>query len=225
MARFSLGLQTLALLAGAVLPACASQTPGQLPRNTGMGIDAFGHTQLSEARSTVAPGGFAHLQRLIASLRSTLPKYRNIERAVADGFRPEGPDVPVGSLKHFVSYANVRVNWQHLDPERPMALLYRRTQSGYELAGVMFTAPITSTMDELDRRIPLAYGHWHSHRNVCQPKDSTATLTDEQRHEFGFSGSINTKADCDAAGGVFMDNVFGWMVHVYPFEDDPAKQF
>ncbi len=224
MARFFFGLPALALVAGAALAACVSQT-GQPPRNTGMGIDAFGHTQLSEERSTVAPDRLAHLQRLIASLRSSLPKYRSIERAEADGFRPEGPDVPVGALKHFVSYGNVAVNWQHLDPDRPMALLYRRTQSGYELAGVMFTAPITSTMDELDQRVPLAYGHWHSHRNICQPKDSTATLTPEQRHEFGFSGSINTKVACDAAGGVFMDNVFGWMVHVYPFEDDPAKQF
>jgi len=224
VARILYGLQVLALLAGSTLAACAQQSAHSL-RNTGMGIDAFGHTQLSEERSTVAPDRLAHLQRLIASLRSTLPKYRSVDRAVADGYRPEGPDVPVGALKHFVNYANVPVNWQHLDPERPMALLYRRTQSGYELAGVMFTAPISSTMDELDRRIPLAYGHWHSHRNVCQPKESTIALTDEQRHEFGFSGSINTKPACDAAGGVFMDNVFGWMVHVYPFEDDPAKRF
>jgi len=212
-------------MAGASLAACASQTTGQAMRNTGMGIDAFGHTQLSEERTIAAPDRLAHLQRLIAYLRSSLPKYRSVELAVADGYRPEGPDVPVGALKHFVNYANIPVNWQHLDPDRPMALLYRRTQSGYDLAGVMFTAPIGSSMDELDKRIPLAYGHWHSHRNICQPKDSTAVLTAEQRQEFGFSGSINTKAACDAAGGVFMDNVFGWMVHVYPFEDDIAKQF
>jgi len=30
---------------------------------------------------------------------------------------------------------------------------------------------------------------------------------------------------CAAAGGVFLDNVFGWMVHVYPFETDVAKEF
>jgi hypothetical protein len=225
MIRFWFVLRAFALLAGTMPAACASHTTGEPARDTGMGIDAFGHTQLSEQRSTVAPDRLAHLQRLIAYLRSSLPKYRDVERAQADGFRPEGPDVPVGSLKHFVNYANVPVNWQHLDPDRPMALLYRRTQSGYELAGVMFTAPITTTMDELDKRIPLAYGHWHSHRNVCQPEDGAATLTPEQRHEFGFSGSINTKAACAAAAGVFLDNVFGWMVHVYPFEDDIAKQF
>jgi hypothetical protein len=130
-------------MAGASLAACASQTTGQAMRNTGMGIDAFGHTQLSEERTIAAPDRLAHLQRLIAYLRSSLPKYRSVELAVADGYRPEGPDVPVGALKHFVNYANIPVNWQHLD----------------------------------------------------------------------------------AAGGVFMDNVFGWMVHVYPFENDIAKQF
>jgi len=189
-----------------------------------MGIDAFGHTQLSASRMSVTPERQAHIQRLITYLRGTLPRYRSLERAIADGYRPEGPDVPVGAFKHFINYANLRANWQHLDPDKPMALLYRRTPTGYDLAGVMFTAPIDTTMEELDQRIPLAYGHWHSHRNVCQPK-SEAPLTRAQSRAFGFSGSINTAAACAAAGGVFLDNVFGWMVHVYPFENDVAKQF
>lgn len=193
-------------------------------RSSGMGIDAFGHTQMSQARTSVSPDRAAHLDRLIAYLRTTLPKYRSLDLAEAEGYRPEGPEVPVGALKHFVNYANLRANWQHLDPDKPMALLYRRTTTGFTLAGVMFTAPIASSMDELDKRIPLEYGHWHSHRNVCQPKFA-APLTRDQAREFGFSGSINTKEACDAAGGVFFDNVFGWMVHVYPFETDVAKQF
>jgi hypothetical protein len=225
MARPFFGHLVLTVMAGVALAACASQTTNRPSRNTGMGIDAFGHTRLSEMRTTVAPDRLAHLRRLIAHLRSTLPKYRSADRAIADGYIRTGPDVPIGSLKHFVNYANLAVSRQHFDPDRPMALLYRKTQGGYELAGVMFTAPIAASMDELDRRIPLAYGHWHSHRNICQPKNGDAILSEKQREEFGFSGSINTRAACDAAGGVFMDNVFGWMVHVYPFENDVAKQF
>jgi hypothetical protein len=194
-------------------------------RSSGMGIDAFGHTQMSEERATVTPKRKAHLERLIASLRQSLPKYRDVARATADGYRPEGPEVPIGALKHFINYSNLHVNWQHLDPYRPMALLYRRTATGYDLAGVMFTAPITTSMDDLDDRVPLAYGHWHSHRNICEPKSAAAPLTRDQAREFGFSGSINTKSACDAAGGAFMDNAFGWMVHVYPFENDVARQF
>jgi hypothetical protein len=36
-------------------------------------------------------------------------------------------------------------------------------------------------------------------------------------------GSIHTREDCEAAGGVFLPHVFGWMLHVYPYEHDPAK--
>jgi hypothetical protein len=31
-------------------------------------------------------------------------------------------------------------------------------------------------------------------------------------------GSIVTKEACDAEGGKFLPQIFGWMVHVYPFE-------
>jgi hypothetical protein len=41
--------------------------------------------------------------------------------------------------------------------------------------------------------------------------------------KFGLMGSINTKQACDAAGGEFLPHVFGWMVHVYPFETDPKE--
>jgi hypothetical protein len=54
---------------------------------------------------------------------------------------------------------------------------------------------------------------------------STGPLSREQAREFGFSGSVNTAAACAAAGGAFLGNVFGWMVHVYPFENDVAEQF
>jgi hypothetical protein len=40
---------------------------------------------------------------------------------------------------------------------------------------------------------------------------------------FRLLGSINTKEACEAAGGEFLPHVFGWMVHVYPYETDPKK--
>jgi hypothetical protein len=36
-------------------------------------------------------------------------------------------------------------------------------------------------------------------------------------------GSITTKEACDAAGREFHPHLFGWMVHLYPYETDPAK--
>ncbi len=40
---------------------------------------------------------------------------------------------------------------------------------------------------------------------------------------FGFTGTISTQADCDAVGGNFHPQIFGWMVHVYPFQSDDLR--
>ena len=40
---------------------------------------------------------------------------------------------------------------------------------------------------------------------------------------FGFAGTISSEADCQAAGGNFHKQIFGWMVHVYPFAGDDFK--
>ena len=34
-----------------------------------------------------------------------------------------------------------------------------------------------------------------------------------------------TEEACDAAGGKFYPSIFGWMVHVYPYEDSLDKIF
>ncbi|HEY0798121.1 MAG TPA: hypothetical protein VGD50_03170, partial [Candidatus Baltobacteraceae bacterium] len=117
---------------------------------TGMGIDAFGHTRLSEQREIVSTAGYAHTQRLLEMLRRELDGYRSYKAAIAHGYLLEGEDVPVGALKHFFNYTNFVKNQGHLDPQAPAAILYRRTPTGYALAGAMFTAPIDSTMDELN---------------------------------------------------------------------------
>jgi hypothetical protein len=38
-------------------------------------------------------------------------------------------------------------------------------------------------------------------------------------------GSIATQEACDAANGRFQPVIFGWMVHVYPYEDSVDKVF
>jgi hypothetical protein len=40
---------------------------------------------------------------------------------------------------------------------------------------------------------------------------------------FGFGGTISTAADCEAVGGNFHPQIFGWMVHVYPFQSDDLR--
>ncbi len=41
--------------------------------------------------------------------------------------------------------------------------------------------------------------------------------------KFGLNGSISTRQECEAAGGTFMPHVFGWMVHMYPWEKTPDE--
>ena len=40
---------------------------------------------------------------------------------------------------------------------------------------------------------------------------------------FGFTGTISNQGDCEAVGGNFHKQIFGWMIHVYPFASDDLK--
>jgi hypothetical protein len=40
---------------------------------------------------------------------------------------------------------------------------------------------------------------------------------------FGFTGTISNQADCEAADGTFHKQIFGWMIHVYPFASEDLK--
>lgn len=40
---------------------------------------------------------------------------------------------------------------------------------------------------------------------------------------FCFDGKIADAAACESAGGHFIPQAFGWMVHVYPFNGDDLK--
>jgi hypothetical protein len=82
----------------------------------------------------------------------------------------------------------------------------------------MYTAAKNAAENELDSRIPLSIAQWHAHSNMCVPPDGRKREMLGAHAKFGLAGSISTKEECDAAGGRFMPQIFGWMVHVYPLE-------
>lgn len=87
----------------------------------------------------------------------------------------------------------------------------------------MYTAPKRYSEKDLDRRVPLSVAQWHKHVNWCLPPrgDDSAWLTKKNgRPVFGPLG-VSTEAECDAAGGRFEKEVFGWMVHANVFASDP----
>jgi hypothetical protein len=92
--------------------------------------------------------------------------------------------------------------------------LDKKTASGYELVGAMYTMPKRATEEQLNERVPLSIATWHLHTNLCMPPKGERLMAHYSK--FGLRGSIATLEACDAAGGVFHPVVFGWMVHVYP---------
>src|SRR5467141_3996522 len=87
----------------------------------------------------------------------------------------------------------------------------------------MYTMPKRASEDQLNARVPLSVAMWHLHTNLCMPPRVQLRNTDWSK--FGLKGSIATPDACDAAGGRFRPSIFGWMVHVYPYEDSLDKIF
>jgi hypothetical protein len=158
---------------------------------------------------------------ILSELRPAIEKYRDYRVALAEGFQIFLPNVPQEHY-HFTSYRYAIEARFGFNPEHPTSLLYKKVGDGYELEGAMYTAPKGASEEELNERVPLSVARWHKHVNLCMPQKGTE-LQQVNLKQFGFRGSISTEAACEQAGGVWRAQVFGWMVHVYPFESDPAK--
>jgi hypothetical protein len=81
--------------------------------------------------------------------------------------------------------------------------------------------PKRVTEEQLNERVPLSIAQWHLHTKLCVPPKGERASTDWTK--FGLQGSILTKQACTEAGGTFYPVIFGWMVHVYPFESSREK--
>jgi hypothetical protein len=155
-------------------------------------------------------------------LRAGIEKYKDYRVALADGYKIFLPNVRQEEY-HFTNYANGFLEAFAFDPTRPTSLLYKKTANGFELVGAMYTMPKRATEEELNERVPLSVAAWHQHTNLCIPPKVDGRKPDWTK--FGLRGTIHTEAGCDAAGGKFYPVVFGWMVHVYPYENSTAKVF
>jgi hypothetical protein len=169
--------------------------------------------------STLRPKSEADQHRadeLVATLQTALAKYKDFHAAEAAGYKPWHPEMKQ-PIVHFTRMWYGFKAVFTFNSSEPTSLLYKRTpDGGYELVGAMYTAPKRASEDELDKRVPLSVARWHRHLNLCFPKKGTDPSTVDWK-KFGM-GSIATKQACDEAGGVFYPQLFGWMVHVYPWE-------
>jgi hypothetical protein len=159
---------------------------------------------------------------IVAQLRTGIEKYKDYHLALKDGYKIFLPNIPQPEY-HFTNYGNGFLEAFTFDPARPTSLLYKKTATGYELVGAMYTMPKRASEDQLNSRVPLSIAMWHLHTNLCTPARGQWRHADMTK--FGLRGSITTQDACDAAGGRFHPVIFGWMVHVYPYEDSLDKMF
>ncbi|MGH7233193.1 MAG: hypothetical protein ACREJU_17820 [Nitrospiraceae bacterium] len=186
---------------------------------------ASGHPHVGPhfKRTTLRPRNAPDQERaeqIAHALRESVAKYKDSREAVKDGFEPFLPHLEQARY-HFTKKWHAFKGAFRFDPTEPTSLLYKKTADGYELIGAMYTAPKRMSEEKLNERVPLSVAQWHAHVNICLPAKREMAAADWTR--FGFKGSIATEDECDLAGGRWYPQIYGWMLHVYPFERAPDK--
>jgi hypothetical protein len=241
-----MNLRQLQFLCGVVAQlAVTSQAPGQSASMPNMKMDdsasdlataaaheammghmvADAHMKMSPAREATAADS-ARAAQLVQTIHQALAKYRDVRLAEADGYRKFLPNIKQ-PVYHFTNYANAMAERFRFDPTKPTSLLYRDEPDGtLTLIGVMYDDAPGTSLDELDRRVPLGIARWHQHVNWCvPPRGEKARWLEKKDHRpvFGPQSPIADAEACAAVGGRFLPRIFGWMVHVNAFASgDPA---
>ncbi len=162
-----------------------------------------------------------HANQIVRELRDAIEKYQDVSVAEQDGFKEFLPNVP-SPMKHFTSRRYAIEAQFRFNPDHPTSLLYEKHGDSYKLIGAMYTAPKRYKENDLNKRVPLSVAQWHEHVNLCRAPKGEESQYFGPHARFGLNGSITTKDECEAAGGKFYPVVFNWMVHVYPFDKNPA---
>jgi hypothetical protein len=207
------------------------------------------HMTMTELRPAT-PADTMRGQEIIRTMREKLGKYEDYKVAIAAGYIPYMPTIPQ-DVYHFASRERTALEYAgDFDLAEPGSLLYeKKTFGGWKLVGAMYDAPATDTPQQLDKLIPLGLVRWHAHTNICLPAGVTEqNVFDGEIHvrplarnfegvdagsrmrygyladpRFGFTGTIADVASCEEVGGNVHKQIFGWMVHVYPFASEDFK--
>src|SRR5262249_29148068 len=108
----------------------------------------------------------AAAQTILAAARDAATKYMDIGVARAAGYKQATPFFH--GMAHYTNYVFAVLAGAHLfDPRRPTSLLYTRSLRGYHLVGVMFTAPESDTVADLNALVPTSIARWHYHHDLC----------------------------------------------------------
>jgi len=178
----------------------------------------MGHMQMS-LKSDAAPGDAERATEILNTAAGVLSRYRDVNAAVHDGYKPFFPSGKIGEEIHYTNYRYRRLEQHHIEYSRPGSILYKRTADGLKAVGVMYTAPTDSTASQLNAIAPLSVATWHRHVDFCGgPKTLPKSEQFGSNARFGPQGSIHTEEECVAAQGLWIPVVLEWMTHVYPNE-------
>jgi len=222
-ARVSRSIRPLTLVAGFAAVFAVLHTKKV---HAGHDMDEMSGHMTMTALHPAQPGDKERADVIVAAARKAADEYTDYHKALADGYTIFHPEIKQ-NVYHFTNKGSALEATLHFDAAHPTSLLYERIEAdgepGYKLVGVMYTAPFRASEEELDQRVPLSIARWHLHTNLCLPPVGERVELGTPGGKFGLQGTITTEAACEAAGGKFMPHLFGWMVHVYPYETDPAK--
>jgi hypothetical protein len=185
----------------------------------GRHVEMGAHMKMTALRDP-QPGDEDKANQVVEAARKAADRYKDYKVALADGYKIFLPNLPQKQY-HFTNYWYGFEAGMRFNPDHPTSLLYEKHGDDYKLIGVMYTAPKAASEDELNSRIPLSVAQWHAHINMCVPPEDKKREMWGQHAKFGLAGSISTREECATAGGRFVPQIFGWMVHVYPFEQKP----
>jgi hypothetical protein len=147
------------------------------------------------------PGGLAGQQELIAAARAGTLRYRDQAAAIADGYRPVGPDFP-GMGEHWV---NPRLLLEGgLAAAHPQVLEYAEIAGRPTLVGVAYAALVEDAVPPTGLAVPASA--WHTH----------AGRVDEESFILSHAGVH--AAHHDAGPGLAI-------VHVWIWLENPAGVF
>ena len=99
--------------------------------------------------------------RFLEAARSATAKYRDVSRALADGYRPVGPDTPAMG-QHWVNLALLIEGT--VDAATPAILEYAGGDSIPVLIGVAYATLLDG--DEAPPDAPVPGSWWHAHRGT-----------------------------------------------------------
>src|SRR6202030_3312579 len=111
------------------------------------------HMKMTTLRE-LKPGDQEKADQVVAAARKAAEKYTDYKVALSDGYKIFLPNLPQPQY-HFTNYWNGFLESFSFDPSRPTSLLYKKTKTGYELIGAMYTMPKRVTEEQLNARIPL----------------------------------------------------------------------